>query len=143
MHIGLKSISGVVAGGMVAAVAYWIAVVVAFLIMHGIPLGSPGGPPTTADVSTHLAFAAAASFCGALVAVRIAGHQPCLHALVLGGLLGLSVFLGFSKPASHWPAWFPYGMALACGCGAVLAGRFASLLRSGPRRSVAKQKEAE
>ena len=121
----LKSIGGVVAGGMIAAAGYWIAAVVALLIMHGIPLGSSGGPPSTADVSAHLAFATAASFVGGLVAVRIAGYRPHLHALVLGGLLGTSVFLGFSKPASNWPAWFPYGMAVACVCGAFLASRFA------------------
>ena len=120
-----KSIGGVVAGGMIVAAGYWIAAVVALLIMHGIPLGSSGGPPSTADVSAHLAFATAASFVGGLVAVRIAGYRPLLHALVLGGLLGTSVFLGFSKPASNWPAWFPYGMAVACGCGAFLASRFA------------------
>ena len=121
----LKSIGGLVAGGLTAAAGYWIAAVVALLLMHGLPLGSPGGPPTTADVSAHLAFATAASFGGGLVAVRIAGYRPQLHALVIGGLLATFMFLGFSKPASNWPAWFPYGMAVACGCGAVLASRFA------------------
>lgn len=117
----LKSIGGVVAGGLVAAAGYWIAAVVALVVMHGLPLGSPGGPPTTADVLAHLAFAAAASLGGGLVAVRIAGYQPHLHASVMGGLLALFVFLGFSKPASNWPDWFPYGMAAACAGGAVLA----------------------
>lgn len=121
----LRSIGGVVTGGLIAAAGYWIAGVVALLIMHGIPLGSSGGPPSTADVSAHLAFATAASFLGGLVAVRIAGHRPHLHALILGGLLAISVFQGFSKPASAWPVWFPYGMAVACGCGAFLASRFA------------------
>lgn len=121
----LKSIGGVVAGGLVAAAGYWVAAVVALLVMHGLPLGSPGGPPTTADVSAHLAFATAASFGGGLVAARIAGYRPHLHALVIGGLLATFMFLGFSKPASNWPAWFPYGMAVACAGGAALASRFA------------------
>lgn len=121
----LKSIVGVVAGGLVAAAGYWMEAVVALLVMHGLPLGSPGGPPTTADVSAHLAFAIAASFGGGLVAVRIAGYRPHLHALVIGGLLATVMFLGFSKPTSNWPAWFPYGMAVACVVGAVLASRFA------------------
>ena len=124
LTLALKSIGGVVAGGFIAAVGYWLVAVVALLLMHGIPLGSSGGPPSTADVSAHLAFATAASFIGALVAVRIAGYRSQLHALVLGALLGISMFLGFSKPTSNWPAWFPYGMALACGCGALLASRF-------------------
>lgn len=120
----VRSIGGVAAGVLIAAAGYWTAGAVALLIMHGTPLGSPGGPPSTADVSAHLAFATAASFLGGLVAVRIAGHRPHLHALILGGLLATSVFLGFSKPASNWPAWFPYGMAVACGCGAFFASRF-------------------
>ena len=128
----LKSIGGVVAGGLVAVAGYWIAAVVALLSMRGLPLGSPGGPPTTADVSAHLAFATAASFGGGLVAVRIAGYRPHLHALVTGGLLAIFMFLGFSKPASNWPAWFPYGMAVACAGGAVLASYFA-LRRSSSR----------
>lgn len=121
----LKSIGGLIAGGLVAAAGYWVAAVVAFIVMHGLPLGSPGGPPTTADISVHLAFATAASFGGGLVAAWIAGYRPQLHALVIGGLLAMSMFLGFSKPATHWPAWFPYGMAVACATGAVLASRFA------------------
>ena len=124
VHI-LKSIGGVAAGGLIAAVGYWIAAVVALLVMHGIPLGSSGGPPTMADVWVHLALATAASFAGCLVAGWIADYRPHIHALVLGGLLGTLVLLGFSKPASNWPIWFPYGMAVACGCGAVLASRFA------------------
>ena len=125
LTLAAKSISGVVAGGMIAASGYWIAAVIALLAMHGIPLGSSGGPPSTADVSAHLVLASGASFVGGLVAIRIAGYRPRLHALVLGGLLGTAVFLGFSKPASNWPAWFPYGMAVACGCGAFLASRLA------------------
>lgn len=118
----LRSCGGIVAGALVAAAGYWIAAVAALLVMHGLPLGSPGGPPTTADVSAHLAFAAVASLGGGLVAARIAGYRPGLHASAIGGLLAIVMFLGFSKPASQWPAWFPYGMAVACAVGAVLAG---------------------
>lgn len=121
----LRSIGAIVAGGLVAAIGYWAAAVVALLVMHGLPLGSPGGAPTTADVSAHLAFAAAASLGGGLVAMRIAGCRPRLHALAMGGLLAMSMFLGFSKPASNWPVWFPYGMAVAFATGAALASRLA------------------
>jgi hypothetical protein len=130
----LRSVGGVVAGALVAAAGYFIAAVAALLLMHGIPLGSQGGPPTPADVSTHLTLATAAAFCGGRVAVRIARFQPSLHAAVTGGLLATFMFLGFSKPASNWPAWFPYGMAVACAAGAVLASRVAT------RRSSSRQR---
>src|SRR5688572_3175253 len=122
----LKSIAGVVAGVMIAAAAYWLGAVVALLTMHGIPLGSAGGSPSTADVLVHLGLATAASAAGALSAVRIAGYRPRLHALLTGGLFGAFMFLGFSKPSSNWPAWFPYGMAVACAGGAWLASRRSS-----------------
>jgi hypothetical protein len=120
-----KSIGGVVVGAIVAGVTYWIAIVVAFLAMHGIPLGSAGGPPTTGDISVHLAAAAAASLWGGRVAARIAAYRPHLHAWVPGAVLGTTAFLGLSKPSSHWPDWFAYAIASACMGGAVLAGRTA------------------
>lgn len=126
LTLALRSIGGVVTGAFIAVIGYWLAAVVALLVMDGIPLGSAGGSPSTADVSVHLALATTGSFGGALIAMWIAGYRPQLHAVVLGALLGVSAFLGFSKPTSNWPAWFPYGMALACGCGALLASRFAN-----------------
>lgn len=125
----LKSIGAVVVGGLTAVVGYWMAAVIALVAMHGIPLGSSGGPPTTADVSAHVLFAAAASLGGGFVATRIADYKPRMHALVLGGVLALLAFLGFSKPSSNWPDWFPYGMAAACAGGAFVASRWA------PRRT--------
>jgi hypothetical protein len=126
LTLALRSVGGIVVGAFVAAIGYWIAAVVALLLMHGIPLGSAGDPISAADVSIHLVFAIASSFVGALVAMRIAGYRPRRHAAALGALLCISAFLGFSKPTSNWPAWFPYGMALACGCGALLASRYAN-----------------
>lgn len=113
-----------IAGVLIAAIGYWIGAVIAFFTMHGIPLGSPGGPPTRADVSVNLALSIAASFGGAFATVRIAGHRPALHALVLGVLLAMSVLAAFANAAGNWPAWFPYGMAIACAGGAVAAGQW-------------------
>lgn len=125
IHI-LKSVAGIAAGVAVAVIAYWFAAVVALISMHGIPLGSPGGPPTPADVSVYLLFGAAATFGGALVATRIAGRPAPRHALLVGALLAAGAFAGFSKPSSNWPAWFPFAIASACACGAALAGRIAA-----------------
>ena len=121
----LRSIGGIVTGAIVAAVTYWVAAVVAFLVMHGIPLGSAGGPPTTGDVTVHLVAASAASLGGGRLAARIASSRPHLHALVPGAVLGIGAFVGLSKPSSNWPDWFAYAMASACIGGAILAGRTA------------------
>jgi hypothetical protein len=122
----LRSIGGVAAGGIVTAVTYWIAIVIAFLAMHGIPLGSAGGPPTTGDLAVHHVAAAGASLGGGRVAARIARYRPHLHALAPGALLGSASFVGLSKPSSNWPDWFAYAMAAVCIGAAILAGRMAA-----------------
>lgn len=120
----MRSLVAVTAASIVAIVAYWCAAVVALLTMHGIPLGSAGGPPTAADISVHLALAALASFGGCLVAFRIARTSPHLHAWAVGAVLAIGAIAGFGKPSSQWPAWFSVGMAASCSVGAIAASRW-------------------
>ena len=121
----MRRVVAVIAGVPAAIIAYWCGAVVALLLMHGIPLGSTGGPATNGDVSLHLVLAVLASFGGALVAIRIARSSPLATAWATGLLLGAGAIAGFSKPASQWPAWFAFGMAAASILGAVAAGRWA------------------
>lgn len=117
-----KGAVGVACGVLIAMLAYWFASAVALLLLHGLPLGSgAGGAPTSGDSIAQIALAAAACYGGAAVSVRVAGHHPTVHALLTGGLVGVFMAFGFSKPTSLWPAWFAYAMALACVCGAWLA----------------------
>lgn len=116
----MRRVIAVVAGTLAAVVGYWCAAVVALLTMHGIPMGSAGGPPTTADGLVSLAIAAAASCGGGLLTARIAAGRYVM--LAPGLLLGVMSVVGFSRPSSHWPSWFPYGMAASCAAGALLAG---------------------
>jgi hypothetical protein len=120
----MRSILAIAVGGVVAAVGYYVGAVIALLTMHGIPLGSPGGPATRGDVLAHLVIAMITTFAGATVATRIEPQWPERNAFILGLLLGTAVLIGFSKRGSGWPAWFPIALAAACLLGGVLVGRF-------------------
>ena len=104
----------------IAAIVYWIGAVIALLAMHGIPLGSPGGPPTRADILVHVMLAAGGTLVGSSASMRIASSQRELHAIALGALLAIIVLAGFSKP-NNWPGWFGSAMAAACILGSLAA----------------------
>jgi hypothetical protein len=95
-------------------------------MMHGIPLGSQGGPPTAADLSVHIALAAIATLTGARTAIRISRGSPLGHALAVALVLGVVAIRGFGKPASNWPDGFGVAMAAACLAGATTATRWRS-----------------
>ena len=124
----MRSLAAITVGVVAAAVAYWVGAVIAFLAMHGIPLGSPGGPPTRGDLVAHLVIALIASLAGAATASRILGSRSWPVPMIVGVLLAIGALLGFSRPASNWPPWFPVAMATAC-----LAGAFAATRSSGLR----------
>lgn len=117
----MRSIAAWIVGGVMALIAYWVGAVIALLAMRGIPLGSPGGPPTPGDIWVHLTLGAVATFLGARLTMRIAARRIDLHGGVLGLLLGTLMFVGFSKPASNWPTWFGTTMFVACMLGSVVA----------------------
>lgn len=124
-HPHMRSLAVVIAGSVVALITYWGGAVIALLTMHGIPLGSAGGPPSRGDVAVHLALAALGSVAGSLVAVRLARNRPQWHAAAVGLLLGIGAVSGFTKASSQWPTWFGFGMAAACVSGAMFAVRWA------------------
>lgn len=117
----LRTIAAFIVGGVAALIAYWVGAVIALLAMRGIPLGSPGEPPTPGEIWVHLVLGAVATFLGARLAMRIAARRPDLHAVVLGLLVATVMLVGFSKPASNWPTWFGATMGVACMLGSVVA----------------------
>ena len=112
---------GVAAGCLVAALVYWVGAVVALLALHGIPLGSAGGPPTSTDIVIHFVLAALGAYVGARVAIRISAAGPTWPAMATGALLATFTIASFSKSSSSWPGWFPFGIAASCILGSVLA----------------------
>lgn len=117
----MRSVLSVVVGGIVAIGAYWGGAVMALLVMHGLPLGGAGGPPTSTDLAVHLALALATSFSGASLTARLSRASPQIHAGVVGLALAIGALVGFGKPASQWPPWFGAAMAAMCLVGAGVA----------------------
>lgn len=120
----LRCIAALLLGGLTGIVVYWVIAVVAYLSMHGIPLGNSGGPPTPADLAIHLVGATLASATAGLVTERLAPLRPMAFVIALAFSLALFAFLGFSKPASNWPAWFAVAFALAVIMGGIAGGLF-------------------
>lgn len=125
----LRCIAALLLGSLTGIVVYWVIAVVAYLSMHGIPLGNPGGPPTPADLAIHLAAAILASATAGMVTERLAPFRPMAFVAILAFSLALLAFLGFSKPASNWPAWFAAAFALTVITGGITGG-----LLSGKRK---------
>ena len=116
----VRSIAALVVGTAIASIVYWVGAVIALLAMHGIPLGSPGGPPTRADLLVHLMLAAVGTFAGSSVSMQIGRGRRELHAVALGALLAVITLSGFSKP-NNWPGWFGSAMSAACILGSLAA----------------------
>jgi hypothetical protein len=109
----MHSILAVVLGGIVAVTLYWIGAVIAFLVMRGIPMGSAGGPPTSAEIVIHLALAAVATFLGVGVTARTVKGHSRTETVALGLSLGIAALVGFTKASSGWPGWFGIAMVLS------------------------------
>jgi hypothetical protein len=125
-----KSIVAVTAGTVTAFLTYWFGAVVALLVMHGIPLGSAGGAPRTADIAVHVGLAAMSSFGGSRLAIRFGRTATRAHALAVGLVLATGAITGFNKASSSWPGWF--GMAIAA---AAIAGALAAMWWRNPMPS--------
>lgn len=118
----MKSIAAVLLGGLIAAVTYWVGAIITFLSMHGIPLGSAGGPATRADVAANLAVAIVASIAAGAVVSRLAPMRPLAHVVALALGLAVLVLWSFTKPTSQWPSWYPAILVLVGAVGTIAGG---------------------
>lgn len=121
----IRSIGALLLGGLVGVVVYLAGAIIAFVSMHGIPLGSPGGAATRADLAVNLAGAIIASALAGTVAARLAPHRPLAHALALALGFAVLALWGFSKPASQWPSGYPMALALVGAVGTIIGGLLA------------------
>ncbi|HUF66576.1 MAG TPA: hypothetical protein VMM17_11440 [Gemmatimonadaceae bacterium] len=116
-----RSLIAVTAGSVAAFLAYWFGAVVALIVMHGIPLGSAGGAPATADIAVHLGLTAIATFGGSRLAIRLGRTAPRAHGLAVGLVLAVGAVAAFGGASSSWPRWFGFAIAAASCAGAIAA----------------------
>jgi peptidoglycan/LPS O-acetylase OafA/YrhL len=121
----VRSLAAVVGGWTVGVVGYQIVAIVALLSVHGIPLGSAGGPPGPAYFAVNLTLSALVAAAAGWTAARIARAHPTAHGAVAGGALAALALWGFTRPASHWPGWYAPVLAwiAVAGCMAGAAAR--------------------
>ena len=119
----MRSIVAVIIGGAVAAVLFQVGAAVAFVALHGIPLGASPGPPGISYFALNLGFAAAAAFAGGRITRGIASQRPLVPVMVVGVALAVLALWGFSRPASQWPGWYPPVLACVALLGTYAGGK--------------------
>ena len=119
----MRSIIAILAGGAVAAVLFQLGAAFAFVVLYGIPLGASPEPPGARYFLMNLGFAGLAAVCGGRLTASIARRERPTHVGALALVLAAVALLGFSRPGSQWPAWYPPVVALV-GLAGTLAGGF-------------------
>jgi hypothetical protein len=119
----LRGIVSVAAGLLAAAVFFQVSAAVILLTTVGIPLGAESRNSTFGELLGYLAVGVAAAFVGGWATGRVAGSQMRWPILLLAVILGATVYVGFTQPASHWPYWWAVTLAALAPPGAWVGGR--------------------
>lgn len=121
MRRSARLVGAIVAGSAVAVVLAWLGAVIIVLSTMGIPLGSTGRAPSPGEYALLLLSGGVAAAAGGGVARAVAVPGERAAAPAVAAVLAAGYLWGFSRPASHWPAW--WGPALAAvAAAAVVAG---------------------
>ena len=116
----MRSMVAILAGGAVAVVLFQVGAAVAFVVLHGIPLGASPGPPGVAYFALNLGFAGVAAFAGGRLTCRVARQRCRLCVTALGVALAALALWSFSRPTSQWPEWYPPVLAFVALLGTYL-----------------------
>jgi hypothetical protein len=107
----LRAVLAAITGAVVTIALAYGGALVWLVATMGIPLGSPGREPTTAEYFGLLLIGGGAAAVGGHIASGIARHQRRAVVIVLSTFLAVGALWGFTRPASQWPTW--WGPALA------------------------------
>lgn len=107
IRVALAIITGTVITGLLA----YLGAVVFVVVRFGIPLGSTGREPTAGEYVALLAIVGGAGAIGAHIAAGAAREHRRWAVIVQALLLAAGALWGFTKPASHWPAWWAPAVA--------------------------------
>jgi hypothetical protein len=118
----MRGMLAVVAGAAVAAILFQVGAVVAFVVLYGIPLGSAAGQPSAGYFVLNLGFAGIAAIAGGRLTASLARKRRRTHIGALALVLAVTALWGFSRPASHWPGWYPPVLAVVALVGTLAGG---------------------
>lgn len=120
----------VITGTAVTGLLAYLGAVVLLVVRFGIPLGSTGREPTAGEYVALLAIVGGAAAIGAHTAAGTAREHRGWAVTVQALLLAAGALWGFTKPTSHWPAWWAPAVA-----GVAIAGSWLGSAVWRPRRT--------
>ena len=120
----LRGLLGIVVGLLTAAVFFQVSTgLLLLLTTDGIPLGGESRTSTFGELVGYLAVGIAAAVIAGWVTVRITGPRMAWPLLLLGVVLGVVAYAGFTMPTSQWPLWWTVMLAALVPPGVWVGGR--------------------
>jgi hypothetical protein len=119
----LRGLLGVVVGLLTAAVFFQASTALLRLATMGPPLGAESRTSTFGELVGYLAVGIAAAVIGGWVTARITGPHVAWPLLLLGIVLGVMVYAGFTTPTSQWPLWWAVMLTALVPAGVWIGGR--------------------
>ena len=114
---------------VVAALLWYLGLIVVLLVTIGIPLGAQPRPSTPGELAVMLVLAVCAAAGGGRTAARIDRGAPAPAVIAVAVILAAGMLWGFSG-RNAWPDWWGPATGLAMGIG-VCAGLAGSKGRRG------------
>jgi hypothetical protein len=119
----LRGLLGIAVGLLTAAVFFQLSAALLLLTIDGIPLGAESRTSTFGELVGYLAVGIAAAVIAGWVTVRITGPRVAWPLLLLGIVLGVVAYAGFTMPTSQWPFWWAVMLTALVPPGVWVGGR--------------------
>ena len=119
----LRGLLGIAVGLLTAAVFFQLSAALLLLTTDGIPLGAESRTSTFGELVGYLAVGIAAAVIAGWVTVRITGPRMAWPLLLLGVVLGVVAYAGFTMPTSQWPFWWAVMLTALVPPGVWVGGR--------------------
>ena len=120
----LRGLIGMVVGLLTAAVFFQVSTgLLLLLTTDGIPRGGESRTSTFGELVGYLAVGIAAAVIAGWVTVRITGPRMAWPLLLLGVVLGVVAYAGFTMPTSQWPFWWAVMLTALVPPGVWVGGR--------------------
>jgi hypothetical protein len=119
----LRGLLGIAVGLLTAAVFFQLSAALLLLTTDGIPLGAESRTSTFGELVGYLAVGIAAAVIAGWVTVRITGPRVAWPLLLLGIVLGVVAYAGFTMPTSQLPFWWAVMLTVLVPPGVWVGGR--------------------
>ena len=119
----LRGLLAIVAGLLTAAVFFQGSTALLLLATNDVPLGGESRSSTFGELVGYFAVGVAAAVIGGWVTARITGPHIAWPLVLLGIVLGVIAYVGFTTPTSQWPLWWAVILTALVPAGVWIGGR--------------------